>query len=191
MKKSLGSKTIIYPTPVFIVGTYDKSGNPNVMAVAWGSICCSKPVCVSIALRKATYTYGNILEQKEFTVNIASQDFVKQVDYFGIASGRNTNKFEDTGFTPVKSDLVNAPYIEEFPLILECKLVHSHELGLHTLFVGEVLDVKVENEFLREDGNPDVKKINPIAYAPGIREYYATGEFLGKAFSIGKEIKKT
>ncbi len=190
MKKSLGSKTIVYPTPVFIVGTYDKAGNPNVMAVAWGGICCSKPVCVSIALRKATYTYGNVIEQKAFTVNIASQNYVKQVDYFGIASGRNTNKFEDTGLTPVKGDLVNAPYIEEFPLILECKLVHSHELGLHTLFVGEVLDVKVEEECLREDGNPDVKKINPIAYAPGIREYYSIGEFLGKAFSIGKEIKK-
>jgi flavin reductase (DIM6/NTAB) family NADH-FMN oxidoreductase RutF len=191
MKKSLGAKTLVYPTPVFAVGTYDKTGNPNVMAVAWGSICCSKPFCVSIALRKATYTYNSILEQKEFTVSIASQDYVKQVDYFGIASGRNTNKFDDTGLTPVKSDLVNAPYVKEFPLILECKLVHSKELGLHTLFVGEVLDVKCDSEYLREDGNPDVKKINPIAYAPGIREYYATGEFLGKSFSIGKEIKKT
>jgi flavin reductase (DIM6/NTAB) family NADH-FMN oxidoreductase RutF len=190
MKKSLGSKTIVYPTPVFIVGTYDKSGNPNVMAVAWGSICCSKPVCVSIALRKATYTYGNVIEQKAFTVNIASQDYVKQVDYFGIASGRDTNKFEDTGFTSVKSVLVNAPYIEEFPLILECKLVHSHELGLHTLFVGEVLDVKIDEECLREDGKTDFKKIDPIAYAPGIREYYSMGGFIGKAFSIGKEIKK-
>ena len=190
MKKSLGSKTIVYPTPVYIVGTYDNSGNPNVMAVAWGGICCSKPVCVSIALRKATYTYGNVIEQKAFTVNIASQDYVKQVDYFGIASGRNTNKFEDTGFTPVKSDLVNAPYIEECKLVLECKLVHSHELGLHTLFVGEVLDVKIDEECLREDGNPDLKKINPIAYAPGIREYYSIGGFLGKAFSIGKEIKR-
>jgi flavin reductase (DIM6/NTAB) family NADH-FMN oxidoreductase RutF len=190
MKKSLGSKTIVYPTPVFIVGTYDKSGTPNVMAVAWGSICCSKPFCVSIALRKATYTYGNVIEQKAFTVNIASQDYVKQVDYFGIASGRNTNKFEDTGFTPVKSDLVNAPYIKEFKLILECKLVHSHELGLHTLFVGEVLDVKIDEECLREDGKADFKKIDPIAYAPGIREYYSMGGFIGKAFSIGKEIKK-
>ena len=190
MKKSLGSKTIVYPTPVFIVGTYDKSGNPNVMAVAWGSICCSKPVCVSIALRKATYTYGNVIEQKAFTVNIASQDYVKQVDYFGIASGRDTNKFEDTGFTPVKSALVSAPYIEEFPLILECKLVHSHELGLHTLFVGEVLDVKIDEECLGEDDKADFKKIDPIAYAPGIREYYSMGGFIGKAFSIGKEIKK-
>jgi len=190
MKKSLGSKTIVYPTPVFIVGTYDKTGMPNVMAAAWGGICCSKPVCISVALRKATYTYGNIVEQKVFTVSIASQDYVKQVDYCGIASGRNTNKFEDTGLTPVKSDLVNAPYIDEFPLILECKLVHKHELGLHTLFVGEVLDVKIDEECLREDGNPDFKKIDPIAYAPGIREYYSMGGFLGKAFSIGKEIKK-
>jgi flavin reductase (DIM6/NTAB) family NADH-FMN oxidoreductase RutF len=191
MKESLGAKTLVYPTPVFAVGTYDKTGKPNVMAVAWGSICCSKPFCVSIALRKATYTYNSILEQKEFTVSIASQEYVKQVDYFGIASGRNTNKFEDTGLTPAKSDLVNAPYVKEFPLILECKLVHSKELGLHTLFVGEVLDVKCDPEYLREDGNPDVKKINPIAYAPGIREYYSTGEFLGKGFSIGKEIKRT
>ena len=189
MKKSLGSKTLIFPTPVAIVGTYDKAEKPNVMAAAWAGICCSNPVCISVALRKATYTYGNIMEQKAFTVSIASQDHVKEVDYFGIATGKKTNKFEDTGLTPVKSDLVNAPYVKEFPLILECKLVHSIELGLHTQFVGEVLDVKVDEECLREDGNPDLKEISPIAYAPGIREYYAAGEFLGKAFSIGKELK--
>jgi len=125
MKKSIGAKTIVYPTPVFIVGTYDKDGKPNVMNAAWAGICCSSPPCLAISLRKATYTYGNIVEQGAFTVSIPSQDFVREADYFGIASGRTEDKFFAAGLTPVKSELVNAPYVKEFPLILECKLLHT------------------------------------------------------------------
>ena len=103
MKRSLGAKTIVFPTPVFIVGTYDKNAKANAAAVAWGGICCSDPVCVSISLREATYTYGNILESKAFTVNIPSEKYIKEADYFGIASGRTEDKFSLTGLTPVKS----------------------------------------------------------------------------------------
>ncbi len=81
MKKSIGAKTILYPTPVLIVGTYDKSGNPNVMTVAWGGICCSSPPCVSISVREATHTYGNLMEQKAFTISIPSEKYVKQADF--------------------------------------------------------------------------------------------------------------
>ncbi len=189
MKISIGAKTIVYPTPVFIVGTYDKEGRPNIMNAAWAGICCSSPPCISIALRKATYTYGNIVEQKVFTVSIPSQDFVKEADYFGIASGKDGDKFSATGFTPVKSDLVNAPYVKEFPLILECKLLHALEIGLHTLFVGEILDVKADEAVLGDDGRPRIEKIKPIIFSPEPAEYYAVGEYLGKAFSLGKEIK--
>lgn len=189
MKKSIGAKTIVYPTPVFIVGTYDKDGKPNVMNAAWAGICCSSPPCVSVSLRKATYTYGNIMEHRAFTVNIPSQDFVKEADYFGIASGRDGNKFSATGLTPAKSDLVNAPYVKEFPLILECKLLHTLEIGLHTLFVGEILDVKADETVLGDGGQPDIEKIKPLIFSPEIPAYYGVGKYLGKAFSIGKEVK--
>ena len=186
MKKSLGAKTIVYPTPVFIVGTYDKAGKPNVMNVAWGGLCCSSPPCVAVSVRKATYTYGNIVDRKAFTINIPSESHVKQADYFGIVSGAKEDKFSATGLTPVKSDLVDAPYIKEFPLILECKLTHTTEIGLHTQFIGQIVDVKAEESVLVGNGTLDIKKVNPILYAPENCAYYGVGECLGKAFSIGK-----
>ncbi len=188
MKKSLGAKTIIYPTPVLLVGTYDDDENPNLMAAAWGGICCSVPPCVAVSLRKATYSYGNIMSRGAFTINIAPEDMVDRADYYGIASGRNEDKFSKTGITPVKSDLVDAPYGEEFPFILECKLLKSIEIGLHTQFIGEIMDIKADPGILGEDGKPDIKKINPIIFDSGTRNYWSVGEHLGKAFSIGKDI---
>ena len=188
MKKSIGAKTIVFPTPTWIVGTYDKEGKPNGAAVAWGGICCSEPPCVAISLRKATYSHGNIVERNAFTVNVPSETHAKQVDYFGIASGRDVDKFSAAGLTAVRSELVDAPYVDEFPLILECKLLHTFELGLHTQFVGQILDVKADESVLDDHGLPAIGKVRPFVFAPSDRTYYGIGECLGKAFSIGKEI---
>jgi flavin reductase (DIM6/NTAB) family NADH-FMN oxidoreductase RutF len=189
MKTSLGAKTILYPTPVLVVGTYDAEGRPNVMAVAWGGICCSKPPCVAVAVRKATYTYGNLMERKAFTVNIPSEEHAVAADYFGVASGRDVDKFAATGLTPVRSDLVDAPYVGEFPLVLECKVVHVVELGLHVQFVGEILDVKAEDDRLDADGKPTAELIRPFWWAPSENQYYATGPRLGRGFSIGRVLE--
>jgi len=191
MKESLGAKTIVYPAPVFVVGTYDKEGKPNVMTAAWGGICCSRPPCVSVSLRKATYSYGNILERKAFTVNIPSEAHVKVADYFGIASGKDVDKLAAVGLNPVRSDLVDAPYIQEFLLVLECKLLHVIEIGLHTQFIGEIQDVKADTTVLDEAGIPDIAKVKPILYAPEIRAYHGVGEFVGKAFSAGKSFTES
>jgi flavin reductase (DIM6/NTAB) family NADH-FMN oxidoreductase RutF len=190
MKKSLGAKTILYPTPVMLVGTYDAEGRPNIMTAAWGGICCSSPPCVAVSLRKATYTYGNIVQQGGFTINIPSDQHAVQADYCGMVSGKKADKFAETGLTPVRSALVNAPYIEELPLVLECKLVHQIELGLHTLFVGEILDVKANEDVLDDKGVPDVEKLRPFFYAPEANAYYGTGKRLGDAFSIGQAVRK-
>ena len=189
MKESIGAKTIVYPAPVLIVCTYDKHGKPNAMTAAWGGICCSKPPCVTVSLRKATYSYGNIVESKAYTLNIPSEQYVKEADYFGIASGKNEDKFLSTGLTPVKSELVNAPYVQEFPLILECKLLHTFEIGLHTQFIGEIIDVKADDSVLAQNGLPDIEKVRPIIFAPSYRTYHGIGNKLGDAFSIGKEIR--
>lgn len=188
MKKSLGAKTLAYPTPVWLVGSYDKAGKPNVMTIAWGGICCSKPPCVAVALRKATYTYGSIMERKAFTVNVPSEAFANAADYAGMVSGKDTDKFSAAGLTAVKSDLVDAPYIKEFPLILECKLLHSFEIGLHTQFIGEIMDVKADEEVLGEKGLPEMEKVKPILYGPEVRKYFGVGRPIGDAFSIGKKI---
>ncbi len=186
MKRSLGARTAAYPAPVFIVGTYSQQGDPNVMAVAWGGICCSEPPCVAISVRKATLTYGNLLQRRAFTISIPSVDHVEMADFFGIASGRDVDKLAAVGLTPVRSQLTDAPYVEEFPVILECKVVHVAELGLHTQFVGEILDVKVDEACLDADGKPRVSLIRPFSWAPVENHYYATGERLGRGFTVGK-----
>ena len=189
MKKSLGAQTLIFPTPVWIVATYDKSGKANAMAAAWGGVCCSEPPCLTVSLRKATYSYGCLMERKAYTVNVPSEKHAREADYFGMASGRNVDKFAATGLTAVKSDLVDAPYIAEFPMIVECRVIHTFEIGLHTQFIGEILDVKVEEASLNEKGIPDIARVKPIIYATKMQTYYGIGQKLERAYSIGKEIK--
>jgi flavin reductase (DIM6/NTAB) family NADH-FMN oxidoreductase RutF len=186
MKQSIGAKTLAFPAPTWVVGTYDMNGKPNAMTAAWAGICCSNPPCISVSLRKATYSYASIIENKAFTVSIPSEDHVKEADYFGLASGRDEDKFKAAGLTSVRSELVHAPYVGEFPLVLECKLLHTLEIGLHTLFVAEIVDIKAEGSVLDKNGNPDIEKILPIIYDTGNRSYYGIGRDLGKAFSIGE-----
>jgi flavin reductase (DIM6/NTAB) family NADH-FMN oxidoreductase RutF len=187
MKKSLGAATILYPTPVLVVGTYDSDGRPNLATVAWGGICCSQPPCVAISLREATYTHRSITERRAFTVNVPSESLVSQADYCGTVSGKEIDKFAKLRLTPVKSELVDAPYAKEFPLVLECKLVRTIGVGLHTQFVGEILDVKADEEVIGANGYPDVAKLKPIMYAPGVQKYYTTGKSVGGAFEVGKK----
>ena len=186
MKKSLGAKTLVYPTPVFVAGTYDKEGKPNVMTASWGGICCSQPPCVAVSLRKATYTYGNILARKAFTISIPLEGHIKEADYFGLVSGRSGDKLAATKLTAVRSELVDAPYVKEFSLIVECKLAHVIELGLHTQFVGEVMDVKAEESVMGKGSLLDITKVKPLAFAPDTQAYYGIGNFVGKAFSVGR-----
>jgi flavin reductase (DIM6/NTAB) family NADH-FMN oxidoreductase RutF len=186
MKKSLGAKTVALPVPVWIVGTYDGEGKPNAMAASWAGICCSKPPCVSVALREATYTHGCIRRRQAFTVSVPGREHAAEADYFGLASGRDVDKFEATGLTPVRSEVVDAPYVAEFPLVVECRLYKTLELGLHTLFVGEILDVKAEEAVLDEKGLPDAGLVAPFVFSPGSRRYHALGEEVGRAFRIGK-----
>jgi flavin reductase (DIM6/NTAB) family NADH-FMN oxidoreductase RutF len=190
MKKSLGAKTIAYPTPVFIVGTFDGEGKANVMAAAWGGICCSNPPCIAVALRKATHTYGSIMERKAFTISIPTEQYAKEADYFGIASGKREDKFAVAGLTAERSELVDAPFIKEFPFVLECRLLHSYEIGLHTQFIGEILDIKADESVLDESGIPHIEKIKPIIFSPDQKTYYGVGAYLGDAFSIGKSLNK-
>jgi flavin reductase (DIM6/NTAB) family NADH-FMN oxidoreductase RutF len=190
MKKSLGAKTLAIPTPVWVIGSYDKNDKPNAMTVAWGGICCSKPPSVTISLRKATYTYDCLMQRKAYTVNIPSQKQIAEADYCGIASGRKTDKFADTGLTAVKSEHVDAPLIEEFPLVLECKVNHTLEVGLHTLFIAEIMNVRVDDNIVSNNGLPELSKLQPILYSPADHGYYTSGAQIGEAYEIGKKFQK-
>jgi len=188
MKISIGAKPFIQPNPVLVIGSYDQNQKPNIMTVAWGGMCCSVPPCVSISPAKGSHTCKNIIANQAFTVNIPSISFVRETDYAGIYSGKNENKFEYSGLTPIKSENVNAPYISEYPFILECRVIHTYEIGLNTQqFIGEILDIKAEEEILMEGKLPDINKVQPFVYDEVSKNYYKTGELLAKAFSIGKK----
>ena len=196
MKKSLGAKTFACPSPVWCIGTYDRDGKPNLMTAAWAGICCSNPPAVSVSLRKATYSYQSILDSQAFTVNVPSNKYLKEADYAGLVSGKNNDKFKVTGLTPVSADQVNAPYVSEFPLVLECRLLRHSEIGLHTQFIGEIVDVKADETVLSESGVPDMEKIEPFLYSAINKKYYSLGAYIGDAYQQGtaskilKKIKK-
>jgi len=190
MKKSLGPQTFVYPHPVLLVGTYDGEGRPNLMTAAWGGICCSAPPCGAVSVRPGRHTHDAVMARKAFTVSIPSVDHVVAADYAGIVSGRDADKFEVAGLTPTRSEVVDAPYLEEAPLVLVCRLLHAFPLGVHVQFVGEIVDCLCEESGLGENGLPDIEKVRPIVYAGGNRAYYAVGERLGAAFSMGKALKR-
>ena len=191
MKKSLPPQPLLLPSPVLIIGTYDQEDNPNIMNAAWGGIVCSIPPCISVSLREATLTYHNIESAGAFTVNFPSEKYLKEADYVGIVSGRDHDKFADTGLTPKKSQLVNAPIVDEFPVALECKLIKQVSLGLHTMFVGEIVGIIGDEDVLNEKQHPDIEKVRPIIWGSlGSMGYYGIGDKLGTAFSVGKQLQK-
>lgn len=189
-KKSLGAETIAPPSPVWVIGSYDAAERPNMMTASWVGVCCSKPPCVMIALREATYSYGNIMERKAYTVNIPPAKYAREAAYFGSVSGRDVDKLAATGLTAVKSDLVDAPYLGEFPLVIECAVVQTVKLGLHTMFIGEIKDVKASESVLTENGAPDLEKIEPFVFSYGSWSFYSTGGTIGRIPELAEEYKK-
>lgn len=189
MKKTFGPKTVLYAVPVWVVGTFNDNGEPNATTASWAGVCSSDPPCVSVSFRKSTQAHHNILKHQAFTINVPSIDYLKETDYFGLSSERFEDKFAVSGLLPVKSCLVDAPYIEEFPVVAECRLLKTVEIGIHTQFIGEILDVKVDEKALDENGLPDVERLQPFCYDPERRTYYGIGECAGKAFDEGKALK--
>jgi len=188
MKKSLGVGTYALPSPVWVVGTYDAAGKPNLMTAAWGGICNSRPPSIYVSLRKATYSHGNIMARRAYTVSIPSEQHVKEADWIGIASGRDVDKFARAKLTPVRGSVVDAPYVDEFPVVIECRVKEIVELGLHTQFVGEIVDVKAEAEVLNNKGMIDIEKVKPLIFTPGAGTYHGVGKKLQDAFTT-KELK--
>ncbi len=185
MFHSLGARPFLLPTPMFLVGTYDHTGRPNIMVAAWGGICSSQPPSLAVSIRKNRWTYRAVLERKSFTVNIPSRSLAAQADFAGMHSGRDTDKFTTLNFTPVPAEHVDAPGIAECPVIVELALSQTVELGSHTQFIGEIMDVKVDSSCLREDGLPDPALVDPLFFAPIVQEYWGIGQFTARAFSAG------
>jgi flavin reductase (DIM6/NTAB) family NADH-FMN oxidoreductase RutF len=188
MKRSVGPQTLAMPTPVWLVGTYDADGRPNLMTAAWAGICCSQPPCVAVSLRRATHSYAAIEARQAFTINIPSETQAKEADYVGRVSGARTDKFAACGWTAVRCGKVDAPAVAEIPLVLECRLIHRIELGLHTQFVGQIVDVQVDPDCTAPNGYPDILKIRPMVWDPAQQGYFGIGGFLGHSQEIGNPV---
>ena len=191
MKLSLPPNPILHPSPVLIIGTYGSDGKPNMMNAAWGGIVSSKPPCISVSIREGKLSFLNIKQTGAFTVNIPSENYVKEADFVGIVSGKEYDKFKTTGLTPERSKLVNAPIVNEFPFSLECKLVKEITLGSHTMFIGEIVGMVADSEVLNPKQLPDMEKVRPMIWGSfGSQAYYSIGDRLGNAFSVGNELKQ-
>lgn len=175
-KRSLGVKNLVFPEPAMVIGSYDEDGKPNIMTAAWFGVANSKPFSVSVSLRPATYSYHCIMASGAFTVNVPDASLISFVKFAGKYSGKDMNKFEETGLTPIKSEYVNAPYIKEFPIVLECKLTGYHDLGSHRQFIGQVVDAKIDENLLTKDGKVNMDLFNPIIYKQG--QYYSNLELI-------------
>ena len=187
---SLGPQAFISPAPVLLVGTYDASGRPNIMTSAWGGLCCSQPPCLAVSLRRSSWTCRSLQLKQAFTVSIPGRNMVGQADFAGLVSGRQEDKFQSLGLTPQAGEHVDAPFVAECPVVLELLLRHTLEFGSHIQFVGEIMDVKVNRDCLSPEGLPDPALIDALSFAPLTKEYYGIGEFVARAFAVGKTVKR-
>ncbi len=187
MKKDLGIVQAVYPMPVLMVAAYDENGKVNVMNVAWGQIADEDKVILFIGEGKKTWL--NIMASGAFTVALADEAHMDAADFFGIASGNKIDdKFERTGYHAVKSDKVNAPIIEEFPVVMECELLEHLKDEHVSAIVGKIVNVKADEEVLDEKGKVDVLKLNAIMFDQFRNGYYMTGRKAGQAWNAGKEL---
>ena len=189
MKKDLGVQQAVFPMPVLMVAAYDENGKVNVMNVAWGQIAGVDKIYLCIG--KGKKTLSNILMTKAFTVSLADRAHMKEADFFGIASGNKIDdKFERTGFTAVKSDKVNAPIIEEFPVVMECELLEELDDGNIHGIVGKIVNVKANEEVLDAEGKVDPALTDILMFDNSKHGYYVVGEKVGQAWNIGMDLMK-
>lgn len=185
MRKSFGQKSWLYPMPVLIVAAYDERGKPNAMNAAWGGIFTDEHI--GICISEGHKTTKNILATKAFTVSMATVEQLAACDYVGIVSGnKDPDKFSKAGFHALRSEVVNAPIIEELPLVLECEMVSYDKESNH--LVGRILNVSADEKILT-DCKIDYRKVRPITYDPINHHYIELGSIVGNAFSDGKKLK--
>ena len=183
MRKNFGAKPFLYPMPVLILGTYDEHGVPNAMNAAWGGIADSQEIFIALGDHKTT---DNIRLTGAFTVSVADAAHMVEADYVGIVSANDVpDKFSRAGLHATKSEFVNAPIIDEFPITLECRLKKFTEEGV----IGEILNVSIDDRVLNEAGTVDPMKLDAISYDPINHFYLKVGEIVGNAFSDGNKLK--
>ena len=189
MKKNLGIVQAVYPMPVLMVAAYDENEKVNVMNAAWGMICNADRIALFID--EDHKTTQNLLKTKAFTVALADRAHMDVADFFGIASGNKMeDKFERTGYHAVKSTFVNAPIIEEFPVVMECELAEVTSTDSFYAIVGRIVNTAAEESVLSENGKVDPAKLDALIFDQFQHGYYVSGEKVGKAWNAGAALMK-
>ena len=179
----------LFPMPTVLVTSQNEGSNPNIITIAWTGILASGPqLVVYISVRpKGRYSHQLITQSMEYVINIPSAEQIQIVDYCGLVSGKDVDKFQITGLTPVEPCHVKAPLIAECPVNLECRVRQIVSLGTHDVFIADVLAVHYNNEVLDESGKPDLDKIKPIAFCSN--EYLLLSNQIG-TLGYSKKLQK-
>jgi len=178
--------TALFPCPVVLATCVDSEGEPNIITLAWAGTVCSEPPMVGLGIRPSRHSHKLITDSREFVVNIPTAKILKETDYCGVTSGRDVDKFSETNLTPERADKVKAPLIRECPVNLECRLKSVVPLGAHDLFIGEIVQVHIDQDILDEKGHIDFKKADPFVYNVG--EYWSLKKKIG-IYGYSKQTK--
>lgn len=176
---------MVYPVPAVMVTVADREGKSNIITIAWTGTVCTNPPMAYISVRPERHSYGMLKETGEFVINLTTEKLVRATDYCGVKSGRDTDKWKDTGLTPIPAQEVGVPLIKESPVNIECRVTEVKELGSHHMFLARVVAVDVDEAYLNEQGKFELHKAAPIVYSHG--EYYGLSSLLG---TFGYSVRK-
>ncbi|MFA5143113.1 MAG: flavin reductase family protein [Candidatus Omnitrophota bacterium] len=187
-KKEFPPETALFPLPVALVSVMDKPAQrPNVMTVAWCGVVCSAPALLSVSIRPSRYSHGLIGVTGDFVINIPAASMLKEVDFCGVRSGRDIDKFKACAFTALPSRKVSSPLIAECPVNIECRLKDVISLGSHDMFIGEAALVHANKEILTPKDRIDYAKAAPLVFNQG--EYWSLGKYIGRYGACAKDLK--
>ena len=179
MKQAWKPGTVVYPLPAVLVSCGATPDEYNLVTVAWtGAVCTSPPMCY-ISLRPERHSYGIIRRTGEFVINLTTERMARAVDWCGVKSGRDCDKFRETGLTPAPAAAVAAPIVAEAPVSIECRVKQILPLGSHDMFLAEVVGVQVDERYVdAASGRFEMERAGLIAYSHG--EYFTLGEAIGR-----------
>ncbi len=182
--------TMIYPLPAALISCGSSPEEYNMLTVAWVGTICTNPAMCYISVRPERHSYPIIKKNGAFVINLTTEAMAKAVDLCGVKSGKDCNKWTLTGFTPIASEVVDAPYIKESPLCIECKVEQIIKLGSHDMFIAKVIQVLADDKYLNPENEKfELEKANLLAYSHG--HYYGLGKEIGKfGWSVMKKKKK-
>lgn len=181
--------TMINPLPAVIVTVGAEPEEWNPITIAWTGTICSDPAMCYISVRPERFSFPILIKNMEFTINLTTTTMARATDWIGVRSGRDYNKWKESGLTPIPGEKVKSPTILESPLSIECRVKSVSDLGSHHIFIADVLNVRADERWIdSETGKFDLEKAGILVYCHG--NYFGLGEMIGKfGFSVKKKEK--